>query len=117
MSTKNGIFKWNGNEWHRVRPIDHIESGNRSRARRFTFSKVFVSDIPNTQLSVPNGSEYEMVGEGVATYQYRKRARILVTQNGTYALPKESKNEAEKQAYFALSVLDEHGLVAGWKRK
>lgn len=116
MSQSKQVIEVGGEEWHRVRPIDHIESGGRSRDRPFGFTRAFPSDIPNTELDVPPNAGYEMVDGNVARYQYGNRVPIVVTANGPYSRPTVSKKDAEKQAYFAMSILDEHGLVSGWRR-
>jgi len=116
MSTGKQVIEVGNDEWHLVKPIDHIESNGRSRDREFTYRRTFVSDIPETSFEVPSGARYEMVGNGNMLYQYRNRAKILVTPNGPYARPDNSKQSAEKQAYFVLSIMDEHGLVAGWRK-
>jgi len=117
MTVQEAVITVEGQEWHRVKPVDHISSGERRRTRPFTFTRTYVSDVPETSFEVPTGAEYRMVDDGMLWYQYRDRPEVLVTQNGPYAKPDNQKESAEKQAYFVMSIMDEYGLVSGWKRK
>jgi hypothetical protein len=115
MSDFNAEIRQLGKTWVEVDPVNHVMRGSSDRHDEYTFSRIYVDDVDPERLDLPTGSEVGMPEDGIVLYQYNDRDTILITQDGAYVQQGYVSDMAEKQAYFALSLLDEAGYVGNWR--
>lgn len=108
--------------YKRVKPINHIMD----RKMVYDFDSVAIDDIPDdvnvsgVEIDYVNGVEDDVDikdFDGVVRYQYRDREAVFITEDGVFSSVNAREREAEKQCYFALSILDEYGVVSRFRRK
>jgi len=99
-----------------VEPINHITRGDNDRHPEFTYNSIHVDEVEDDNFNVPSGADYHMVHDDVLLYQYGERTQVIVTNDGAYIKKGSSRTDGEKQTYFVLSKLDEHGFVGGFRR-
>jgi hypothetical protein len=81
----------------------------------YRFDAVAVDDIETDEISVKN-VELERMPDGDIMWQYGNKIPVRVREDGVYVKEDKVSDEARKQAYFALSILDDHGYVLGFRK-
>lgn len=115
MTEVENKISHNGDDWQRIRPIQKIPQKNGVKEYRYSFKEVHIDEIPEGVI-LPDGAYIVERGDNHIIYQYRERPRVLITEDACYAKEKSDLNDAEKQAYHCLSILDSKGLVSQWRK-
>lgn len=113
MSSQKQKLEMFGDEWVSVDPIHQYDG---REPNEYRFNRVYVSDIEVEDVGFPAGVEAKKPEDEVLLYKYREAPEVLITQDGPYVREGVPKSEGERQAYFALSVLDSEGYVGGFRR-
>lgn len=83
----------------------------------YTFTTVDVDCAAEKQYP-DNSSIVRTTKEGVdgIIYQYRNKPPVFIAEKRVFGFEKENRKKAERQAYFALSMMDSRGCVSGWRK-
>lgn len=93
----------------RVAPVNTKRYENTVNRDRYRFDRVFVEDIPQ-DWSTQHADV--TVGESKLRWQYQNKCPILIDEDGVIAKKDADDEEAQNQAYFALSILADAGYVS-----
>jgi len=97
-----------------VDPVNHKKTRGEKYADRYTFGEVHFEFDPDDVFAV--NAHARIVAKDAVRYQYDDKPAVIVTPDSVYTLEGTSREDAEKQAYFALSYLESAGYVTGWKK-
>lgn len=97
-----------------VRPVHHKER----RGTKYQDGYDFISIHPDDM-------DIDDFPEEVCTcrtelglwYKYGDTAPILITDDEVYKTRRGGREQAQRNAYFALSIMDEYGCVSGWRKR
>lgn len=66
----------------------------------------------------PNGATVEITDTGNGFYyRYQNNPAVLVTDNGVFGDKNMNIEDLKNQAYFILSIMNEHGYVSGFEKE
>ncbi len=96
-----------------VRPINTREVNGKTIRERYEYGAIFTKDVPRgfSQKNV----DFKK-GKKNIRWQYSGKCPILITPEGVKAKKSAPKEEAQNQAYFALSILADEGYVSHWEK-
>lgn len=100
-------------ETKRVDPINTREVGGETVEEEYAFDKVHVEDIPadyhNQYVDFKKGKEK-------VRWEYPGKCPILIDEDGVIVKADAPREEAQNQAYFALSMLSDAGYVSRFQK-
>lgn len=97
-------------ERERVDPVHHRIDDSHD----YSFGSVAVDEVDLDEIDTDNVT-VEREEEGIV-WQYGDKPEVLIKEDGVYS-DSQNRKEAERQAYFALSILDSKGYVSLFRRK
>lgn len=95
-------------------PIKRYQSDGDEYEYRYRCGSVHLDDL-DEDVECDWDAEVELTDEGL-WWRYEGKPDVLVTEDGAECEKGVSITDAEHQAYFALSWLEEQGLVSGFKK-
>lgn len=98
----------------RVDPINTRKTGGRTITEEYTFGEVFTNEVPRDFHQ--SGVEFKRSGDTIR-WEYKGKCPILIKPDGILAKEDAPLKEAQNQAFFALSILSDHGYVSRWSKK
>ena len=105
----------NGREFTEVVPYKRYDRDGKTYETRYNFTKVHLDEIDLDMIHDVNNVGVNWVDDGLY-WRYAGKPPVIIREDGIFA-PKDSNvNEAERQAYFALSILDDKGMVSGFQK-
>lgn len=98
----------------RIDPIHTREVNGEKIVDEYTFGKVHIDDIPDDY-----HNDYVDFEKGVerVRWQYPGKCPILLDEDGAIARESAPREEAQNQAYFAMSMLADDGYVSRFRKK
>lgn len=99
-----------------INPVNKIPKDGTTYEYEYTYSKVYIDDIPEDIESPVSGSEFWWE-DGILWYQYEYKSPIAITEDRVMTLEEESVSEAEEQAYYALSILAGNGYAGRFTKQ
>jgi hypothetical protein len=94
--------------------INVSKSGDSEHEYEWKFRRAYVDDIDG-KLEY-KGRVYKEGVYGVWSF-YNDTAPVLISQDKVYAHPDSDRWEASRQAYFAVSILTDYGIVKGFDKQ
>lgn len=107
MSDRKSVVK--------VEPIKH---DNRRKSYRYDFTKAYPEEFDD-EVGEVNIAKVTWGGtDGWPGYkwEYEGKPPVYISEHGVYADKDSDRYEAERQAYYAISYLDNAGYIKGFKR-
>lgn len=101
-------------ETKRVDPINTREVGGEKIEEEYTFDKVHIDDIPE---DYHNDYVDFKKGKNRVRWEYPGKCPILIDEDGVIARQDAPLEEAQNQAYFALSMLSDAGYVSRFRKQ
>lgn len=100
-------------DYKSVRPINTRELNGKRIKERYKYGAIHTADVPQdfSQRNV----DIE-VGKVNVRWEYEGKCPILITPDGVKAEEDAPIEEAQNQAYFALSILADDGYVSHWEK-
>jgi hypothetical protein len=99
-----------------VEPVNRIPSDGTTYEYEYTYSRVYLDDIPDDIESSVSGSEFWWE-DGMLWYQYENSSPVAIVEDRVMTPEDEPVNEAEQQAYYALSILSGDGYAGRFKKQ
>lgn len=107
-------MKMDTDEMKEVDPVNTREYGDRTYTDEYTYGKVFVAEVPI-------GFSQENVGfmrmSDSIRWEYKDKVPIVIEQDRVLCPEGANVEEAQNQAFFALSILSDNGYVSRWSKK
>lgn len=105
-------------ELKEVRPVNKVFGSDDVHSYPHKFDKVHIDDLEGKLEDIFGGvnAEFELVDGGLY-YKYGQKCPVYVTDNGVYALQESSTQEARRQAFYVLSILDSNAMVTGFRQR
>ena len=96
-----------------VRPVNTRTVDGTKLRERYKYGAIFTGDVPQdfSQRNV----DIEVGVENIR-WEYRGKCPILIAPEGVKAKENAPTEEAQNQAYFALSILADDGYVSHWEK-
>jgi hypothetical protein len=94
--------------------INVSKSGDSEHEYEWKFRRAYVGDIEDNLEY--KGRMYKESVYGVWSF-YNDTPPVLITQDKVYAHPDSGRREASRQAYFAVSILTDYGIVKGFGKQ
>lgn len=105
----------NGREYTEIVPYKRYDRDGKTYETRYNFTKVHLDEIDLEMIDGVDNVSAKWVDDGLL-WSYTGKPPVILREGGVFA-PKDSNvNEAERQAYFALSILDDKGMVSGFQK-
>lgn len=95
-----------------VEPVKHDYRKGRKNVR-YTYNKIHHAELES--VAIQKVSLYPSL-EGT-WWHYEKKTPILLTDGQVYRPESAEQEDAERQAYYALSYMDSQGLVDRFKKR
>jgi hypothetical protein len=101
----------------KVEPINKIKTGDGAKySYEYSYSEVYVDDIPDDFESDVSGSEFWWE-RGDLWYQYGDKPKVAIREDGAYCREDVYEKQGNQQAYYALSILSQHGYVGRFMKQ
>jgi len=98
----------------KVDPVQIVEQDGEEYVYPYRYTSIYVDDIPEDINESITGGRFIFDGDYI-WYQYQDEPQVAITEDGVHCMDKDHGKRAKKQAYHALSILDEKGLVGGFR--
>jgi len=103
-----------GEELIKVDPVDKRKSDGDTYKYRYSFNRVHLDNLTDDDFKSQD-AEVEVYDDHLV-WSYPGKPAVLITEDGCFGSPVNGRNVLQKQAYFALSILDSMGNVSSWKK-
>lgn len=91
-----------------------VDDRSHRKDKEYEFDSIHVSDIDSDSISdiAIDGLNVEKTTHGLL-WDYSGKPTVYINKDGVYNTI--DSNGARRQAYYALSILSEHGFVSGFR--
>lgn len=96
-----------------VQPVNTKRQDGETYRDKYTFGSVFIDEIPEDFNQ--KGVDFEN-GINRVRWEYSGKCPILICRDRVLAKENAPTEEAQNQAYFALSILADEGMVSGFSK-
>lgn len=104
-------------ELKKVDPINKVNTdGGRNYEYNYKFDKIYVDEVPDGFDANVSGSEFWWQN-GDLWYQYGDRPKVAIREDGAYCRDGVYEKQGSQQAYYALSILSQHGFVGRFSKQ